>query len=156
MKAPLLSTIPWFSLVLVALAYGLLGWHLSAYHFLWSIGSFIAAVMITVCLIWGGKAFGELFRLGPRSVVTMLILSSVITLAVAASTLFAMIIILVLTKVLARLQMQSAGFSKHHTLGVVSLSAGLGLSLGWIVSKFFVSSSTYWLDALWNSLKIMT
>lgn len=77
----------------------------------------------------------------------MLILSGIITMAVAASTLFGMIVVLFASQTLARLELQSAGLSRRLTLLLmVVLSIGM-LSIGWIVGKSYYPSSEYWLTS---------
>lgn len=148
-----LAKTPWFPLILVALAYSLLGWHLAAYHILWTVGSFMGAFLLTATLIWGGRTVGNIFRLGPRSVLTMFLLSAAITIAVAASTLFALILILLLAEILARLEMQSVGgFGQLFSFGTISLVACLGLWLGWFTGVAIVPSSRFWLEVFWQAL----
>ncbi len=77
----------------------------------------------------------------------MLILSGIITMAVAASTLFGMIVVLLASQTLARLELQSAGLSRRLTLLLmVILSIGT-LSAGWIVGQNHYPSSPYWLTS---------
>ena len=138
---------PIISLVCVGIAYGLLGWHLSVYHVSWVMGSWFVAITLTVLLFWGEKVTQRMFRLGPRGVVSMFILSSILTLAVAASTLFGMIVVLLASQLLARLELQAAGLGRRLTLALmVVLSLGT-LSGGWIVGKNYYPSSPYWLTS---------
>lgn len=146
MKKDLFREIPWLSLILVCLTYILVGWHLSVFHPLWSLGTLIIAILIIAGLTWGGKPLGSLFRLGPRSVVTMMMLSAIITMAVAASALFALILILIFSKVLARIQLLCMGYRRTTILLLLSLITGLGLGLGWAIGQFLIPGSTFWLD----------
>ena len=54
------------SLLCVGIAYGLLGWHLSAYHIGLVLGSSFAALMLMILLFWGEKVTKRMFRLGPQ------------------------------------------------------------------------------------------
>ncbi len=138
----------WFPLSLVCLAYGLLGWHLAAYPISWLFVSHLAAILATSAFIWGGRVLDYFLRLGPRSVVTMLILSSAITLAVAASTLFTVILILFATKLFARLEIRAgASLNRIFCLGSMTVVAWIGLSLGWLTGAYLVPSSPYWLES---------
>lgn len=135
------------SLLCVGMAYGLLGWHLSAYHIVLVMGSWFVALTLMVLLFWGEKVTQRMFRLGPRGVVSMFILSSIITMAVAASALFGLIVVLLATQTLARLELQSAGLSRRLTLLLMVVLSISALSGGWIVGKTYYPSSEYWLTS---------
>ncbi len=140
----------WIALLTLGLAYSLLGWQLSAYPIFWSIGSLVAVLIFTVLFMWGGTIAGRMMRIGPRSVVTMLILSSTITLAVAASTLFTVLLILLATQVLTRLELQTAGFNRWLTLAILACVSSTTLTGGWLIGYKFYPSNPLWLN--WHSL----
>lgn len=109
-------------------------------------GSWFVAISLTILLFWGEEVTKRMFRLGPRGVVSMLILSGIITMAVAASTLFGLIVVLLASQTLARLELQSSGLSRRLTLLLmVILSIGT-LSGGWIAGIYY-PSSPYWLTS---------
>jgi len=135
------------SLLCVGIAYGLLGWHLSAYHIGLVLGSSFAALMLMILLFWGEKVTKRMFRLGPQGVVSMLILSGIITMAVAASALFGLIVVLFATQALARLELQSSGLSRRLTLLLMVVLSISTLSGGWIIGKTYYPSSEYWLTS---------
>ncbi|MBW4552359.1 MAG: hypothetical protein KME35_14805 [Aphanocapsa sp. GSE-SYN-MK-11-07L] len=135
---------PWLPAFLAGLAYMLLGWHLSVFDIFWEIGAFIGAIALTTALIWGGGGIARLLRLGPRSIFTMLLLSAAVTLAVIASSVFALIVIVLAAEALARVEMKSLGFGPISTLSTLTVIAAIGLSAGWIWGHYF-PSSTYWL-----------
>ncbi len=138
--------LPWLSLACMGLGYALLGWHLSAYHYAWVLGSWILAILFSLALIWGGKFLEAMIRFGPRSVVTMFVLSASVTLAVASSTLFAMIAILLASKTLARVELQANGFSPRFTLFILFSVSGLALTGGWLIGELLFPSSPFWLS----------
>lgn len=138
---------PLLSLFCVGLAYGLLGWHLSAYHIVWAMGSWFVAITLTILLLWGEQVTKRMFRLGPRGVVSMLILSGIVTMAVAASTLFGMIVVLLAAQTLARLELQSAGLGRRLTLLLMVVLSISTLSCGWFAGKTYFPSSEYWLTS---------
>lgn len=137
---------PILSLLCVGVSYGLLGWHLSAYHIGWAMGSWFVAISLTILLFWGEEVTKRMFRLGPRGVVSMLILSGIITMAVAASTLFGMIVVLLASQTLARLELQSSGLSRRLTLLLMVILSIGALSGGWIAGIYY-PSSPYWLTS---------
>lgn len=48
MNVGFLSRSPWLPLVLLWLAYALLGWYLSAHHIVWLLGAFVAVLSLAV------------------------------------------------------------------------------------------------------------
>ena len=137
---------PWLPLLCMGAGYALLGWHLSAYHFAWSVGSWVLGATVSLALIWGGKFLGAMFRFGPRSVVSMFILSASITLAVASSTLFAMIVILLASQILTRVELQTHGVGYRATLVILLGVSGLTLTGGWLIGELVYPSSPFWLS----------
>lgn len=127
-----LRKIPWASLLLLLLSFALLGWYLSSYHPIWSFWSFVAVVAVTMAIIWGGNSLLRWLRVGSQGLFFALGLTLVACLAVLVSGLFAQVVMLLAAELLARIQMQSAGFSKNHTLWVLTVVVGLGLGLGWM------------------------
>nr|WP_238718421.1 hypothetical protein [Petrachloros mirabilis] len=139
------KTAPWVGIACLGLAYGLLGWHLSAYHILWSAGAWGLGIFVIYTLLWSGRIWGRMLQMGPRSVVTMLVLSAVITMAVAASAVFVMLALLLAAKLLARLELQVAGYNRWATLIILVLISFCGLSSGWVIGYLYFPSSPYWL-----------
>jgi hypothetical protein len=139
----------WISLLTLGLAYGLLGWQLSVYHISVVISGIVATVVFTALLLWGGEFIGRMMRIGPRGVLSMLIISLTITLAVAASTLFTLLLILLATQLLARLEFQTAGFKRFVTLGVLASVSGIALSCGWLIGRTVYPSNPLWLSWQW-------
>lgn len=144
MKLP----IYWIANAILWLTYTLLGWHLSAYHVSWLIVAFILALLFNFYLTKQGKDIGRLFNFGPRSLITIFALSSLITLAVAASSVFALISILVAAELLARVELQTAGFRRSVAFGIMLATATLGLTLGWLFGNTLLPSSRYWIYGL--------
>ena len=137
---------PLIALLCVGLIYTLLGWHMSAYDWFWAIAIWLLAISFIPILMWGGGGVARMLTLGPQGCVTMLILSSIVTLAVAAYTLFAVILILLATKILARLELQAAGFSRSYTLGLLALVATMSYVSGWVVGKTIYETTPFWLS----------
>jgi len=144
MKLP----IHWIAIAILWLTYTLLGWHLSAYHISWLILAFTLALILNFYLTKQGKDLGRLFNFGPRSLITIFALSSLVTLAVAASSVFALISILFAAELLARVEMQTAGFRRSVAFGMMLTIATLGLALGWLFGNTLLPSSRYWIYGL--------
>lgn len=132
MGVAFLRRVPWVSLALLLLSFALLGWYLSSYHPIWSFWSFVAVVTATMALIWGGNSLLRWLKIGSQGLFFSLGLALVACLAVLVSGLFAQVIMLLGAELLARIQMQFAGFSKNQTLWVLTVVVGLGLGLGWM------------------------
>jgi hypothetical protein len=136
----------WVSLLTVSLAYGLLGWQLSAQHIFWSIGSLTAVFIFTIASVWGGGILGRMMRIGPRGLITMLIFSLALTLAASAPTAFAEILILVATQLFTRLEFQTAGFSRSITLVILLSVSSTAFSCGWLIGYHIFPSNPLWLS----------
>ncbi|MDG2989931.1 hypothetical protein L3556_03130 [Candidatus Synechococcus calcipolaris G9] len=134
---------PFIPLGLVGLGYVLVGWRLSAYNPVWGIISAGFAGIITVLLIWGTGSILRVMRLGPRSILTMLFLSSAVTMVVIASTIFALIAILLATETLVRLEMQAAGYRGSQILAVIMQVALLGILVGWAIGNYLVPGQPF-------------
>jgi hypothetical protein len=137
--------IHWIALAVLWLTYTLLGWHLSAYHFIWLILSFLATALLNLSLTKEGREIGELFSFGPRSLITIFLLSTAVTLAVAASSVFALILILLAAELLARVELQVAGLDRSRAFWIMLLLASLGLGVGWWFGITLLPSSRYWI-----------
>lgn len=133
-----LGKIPWVSLVLLLISFALLGWYLSSYHSIWSLWSFVAVVAVTMAIIWSSDSLLRWLRVGSQGLFFALGITLVACLAVLASGLFTQVVMLLAAELLARIQMQSAGFSKNHTLWVLTVVVGLGLGLGWMTGTMFL------------------
>jgi hypothetical protein len=68
---------------------------------------------------------------------------------VAASTLFTLLLILLATQLLARLEFQTAGFKRFVTLGVLASVSGIALSCGWLIGRTVYPSNPLWLSWQW-------
>lgn len=131
-----LGKFPLFPLGLVWLGYVLVGWHLSAYNPVWGIISVALSGVLTVLLIWGTGSFLRLMRLGPRSILTMIFLSSTVTTVVIAFPIFALVSTLLATETLVRLEMQAAGYNGGQILAVLMQVALLGIVVGWAIGNY--------------------
>jgi hypothetical protein len=138
---------PLISLVCVGLAYGILGWNFSVYDLSWAMGAWLIAITLTILLFWGEKITQRMFRLGPRGIVSMLILSAIVTLAVVASALFSMTLLLLATQMLASLELQSAGLNRRSILLWMVVLSIIALGGGWLAGKTYYPSSEYWLTS---------
>lgn len=101
MNIKFINTNLWLSLVLLWLAYALLGWYLSAYHLIWLIGAFVAAVTLVVTRksrVW----LEHLLKFACQGMAATLILSLILSMSIAlvttnASTLISLIGLILLT-----------------------------------------------------------
>jgi hypothetical protein len=128
-----LLTFPWLAMISIALAYGLLGWRLSFLTMLGLVESWIATITIIFLLIWRGGILRRWFRLGPTVLVSILVASFTLVVAIAYSDLFGLALVLVLSIFWGRLELQSWGMNQRLVLVCVSLMSGVGLTLGWII-----------------------
>lgn len=139
------SVFPWIPCLLALVVDGLYGWHLSPFNLLWSIPAHILVIMVSVVLIWGNRLLLKILRLGPRSVVSMFILSMIVTLAVTASSALGLVIMLITSKLLVIFEMRAVGFNEFQTLFTLTLIAILGINIGWMIGSFAYPSPSFWL-----------
>jgi hypothetical protein len=135
MKSSALS-FPILSVVCVGLAYGLLGWKLSAISALWlMIEALLATIVMIYIIIWRGNFLGRLVSIGPRSLVSIFISSMIITISAVYAESFAMALILLLTLFWSRLEMQIHGVKRITTLSILSLVVGCSMTGGWFLAR---------------------
>lgn len=136
MNVKSLDRIPWLSLVILWLAYALLGWYLSAHHIIWLVGAFVALVSLAVA--WkSNPLLKRLLDLSSQGLVVVVIASVIVsilvTLAIIWNTAFNLIVIPFVATVLAQVESSFSGWSKPQTFLVLTFVAGFGLIVGEIV-----------------------
>ncbi|MCC5638261.1 hypothetical protein LC593_20965 [Nostoc sp. CHAB 5844] len=129
-------------LVLLWLAYGLLGWYLAVHHIIWLVGAFIAAVAIAV-VRRSNSWLEELTAFGSKILIVILSLGASIALVATWSLLFSLFLIPIATTFLADLEMRFSGFNKQDSFRVLTFLAGAGLFVGEVVDLLFFPSSRF-------------
>lgn len=139
--------LPWISLGFVGIAYILLGWYLSAYHVVWFVG--VLAVIFTIAVAWESNPIIDLLlRLfGSQSLVIVISLSLLFSVAVAfvavepeLMTLFATPTV---TMLLAALDLQSAEVRQLESFVVLTIVAIMGLGVGEGIDLILLPSMRY-------------
>ncbi|MBW4670553.1 MAG: hypothetical protein KME60_24820 [Cyanomargarita calcarea GSE-NOS-MK-12-04C] len=136
------NRIPWMPLVLIWLAYALLGWYLSVHHIIWFVGAFVAGVVLAVIsktISW----LEALIDFGSQTLVVVLFLSLSIALIETWSLFFSLFLMPLATTLLANLEMRFAGFSQTDRFFVLTILAGLGLAVGETIDAVFFPSVRY-------------
>ncbi|MBD2342965.1 hypothetical protein [Anabaena subtropica] len=134
--------IPVMALVLLWLAYALLGWYLAAHHIIWLVGAFIATIAIAVVrksIFW----LESLVSFGSRTLVVVIVLSGSIALVATWSMLLSLFLIPVATTLLADLELRFAGLKKIDSFWILTVLAGLGLTVGEMVDILLLPSIRY-------------
>jgi hypothetical protein len=142
MHVEFFSRIPLMPLVLLWLAYTLLGWYLAAHHIIWLVGAFVAAIVIAVVR----KSISWLERLvefGSQALVVILFLSISIALVATWSLLLRLFIIPLATTLLADLEMRFSGFNKLDSFWILTVVAVLGLIVGELIDILLFPSNRY-------------
>jgi hypothetical protein len=133
---------PFFSLVLLLLAYTATGWIISQIYIPWYI--WILAV-IAVLLITGGLTISWtkladfsffLFKSNLRSFGLSVLGAFLFFLMLARFRLFLDILLIAAAAVLARIDFQTAGFNHGQTFWLLSIFSLTGLALGALVHQF--------------------
>jgi hypothetical protein len=142
MNVGFFNRIPLMPLVLLLLAYTLLGWYLAANHIIWLVGAFVATMVIAVVR----KTTSWLERLvefGSKTLVVILFLSISIALVATWSILLRLFIIPLTTTLLADLEMRFSGLNKLDSFWVITVLAVFGLIIGEVIDILFFPSSRY-------------
>lgn len=129
-------------LVLLLLAYILLGWYLAANHIIWLVGAFVVAMVIAVVrksFSW----FERLVEFGSKTLVVILFLSISIALVATWSILLSLFIIPLATTLLADLEMRFSGCNKLDSFWIIIVLAVLGLVVGEVIDILLFPSSRY-------------
>ncbi|MBD2300406.1 hypothetical protein H6G28_17640 [Nostoc sp. FACHB-190] len=142
MTAGFVHKIPMLPLVLLWLAYALLGWYLAVHHIVWLVGAFIAAVAIAV-VRRSNAWLEELTAFGSKILIVILTLGASVALVATWSVLFSLFLIPIATTLLADLEMRFAGFDKKESFRVLTFLAGTGLFIGEAVDLLFFPSSRF-------------
>lgn len=138
--APLIKlSTPWMSLSVMAVAYGFLGWRLSRYAAIWAIDSWLVACGVILLFIFYGHHFDRLTRMGPRSIATIFLLSMLVTIAITYSEFFVISLVLLLSTILARLELRSMRVSRGFTLFLLLLLSASFMSGGWLWGRYQIS-----------------
>jgi hypothetical protein len=138
-KIKFFSQLPLLPLTLLWLAYGLVGWQLSAHHIFWFVGVLIAVAAIAFAWTsspWLGGAFGYL----PQVLLVALVVSLLITLTAILPILVTLVIIPILTTVLAWQEMQVLNPRGIHIWGILIAFAALGLGVGELIDLLILPS----------------
>ncbi|WP_197480178.1 MULTISPECIES: hypothetical protein [unclassified Anabaena] len=133
---------PMIPLVLLWLAYAVLGWYLAAHHIIWLVGAFIVTIALTIVrksISW----LEHLVAFGSQTLVVILFLSISIALVATWSLLFSLLLIPVASTLLADLEMRFAGFNRRYSFWVITVLATLGLVVGEVVDILLLPSGRY-------------
>lgn len=129
-------------LVLLWLAYTLLGWYLAANHIVWLVGAFVAAMVLAI--VRKSTSWLERFvELGSQTLAVVLFLSISIAFVATWSLLLRLFIIPLATTLLADLEMRFSGFNKLDSFWILTVLAVLGLVVGELIDILLFPSSRY-------------
>lgn len=136
----------WLSLMLMGIAYLLLGWYLSAHHIVWLLGA--CALMATLVLVWKTAPMIEFFDWLRHQrlfiVIGISLFSSVIVIALIVTPIFLNLFFLpFLTILFADMELRIAGFPERDILLYLITLAGLSLGLGEAIDLLISPSLRY-------------
>ncbi|MEH1795409.1 MULTISPECIES: hypothetical protein [unclassified Nostoc] len=142
MNVEFFSRIPLKPLVLLWLAYTLLGWYLAANHIVWLVGAFVAAMVLAI--VRKSTSWLERFvEFGSQTLAVVLFLSISIVFVATWSLLLRLFIIPLATTLLADLEMRFSGFNKLDSFWILTVLAVLGLVVGELIDILLFPSSRY-------------
>ncbi|MBE8999319.1 hypothetical protein IQ274_14090 [Nostoc sp. LEGE 12447] len=142
MNVEFFNRIPFMPLVLLWLAYTLLGWYLAANHIVWLVGAFVAA-MVIVIVRKSTSWLERLVEFGSQTLAVILFLSISIAFVATWSLLLRLFLIPLATTILADLEMRFSGFNKLDSFWILTVIAVLGLVVGELIDILLFPSSRY-------------
>ncbi|MGM3305335.1 hypothetical protein ACSQ6I_04985 [Anabaena sp. WFMT] len=134
--------VPVNALVLLWLAYNLLGWYLAAHQIAWLVGAFVAVLAIAI-VRKSNSWLESLLVFGSQTLIVVLFLSASIALIAIWSILFSIFLIPLATTLLADLEMRFSGFNKKDSFWILTVIAGLGLAVGEMIDILILPSIKY-------------
>nr|WP_290225694.1 hypothetical protein [Trichocoleus desertorum] len=146
MNTELLTRKPWFALALLVLAYAVLGWHLSAHHIFWLVGTFVIGV--TLVTAWKSHPILEsLVWFATQKLLVVvglsMLFSVAVTLILTKPVLLNLTLLPLLSLLYAELEMRATGFKQMDVFFCSVLMAGLGLLVGEAVDLWVIPSMRY-------------
>ncbi|MEH2307785.1 hypothetical protein [Nostoc sp.] len=142
MNVEFFNRIPFMPLVLLWLAYTLLGWYLAANHIVWLVGAFVAA-MVIVIVRKSTSWLERLVEFGSQTLAVILFLSISIAFVATWSLLLRLFLIPLATTILADLEMRFSGFNKLDSFWILTVIAVLGLVIGELIDILLFPSNRY-------------
>ncbi|QHG15406.1 hypothetical protein [Nostoc sp. ATCC 53789] len=142
MNVEFFNRIPFMPLVLLWLAYTLLGWYLAANHIVWLVGAFVAA-MVIVIVRKSTSWLERLVEFGSQTLAVILFLSISIAFVATWSLLLRLFLIPLATTLLADLEMRFSDFNKLDSFWILTVIAVLGLVVGELIDILLFPSSRY-------------
>lgn len=142
MNVEFFNRIPLMPLVLLWMAYTLLGWYLAAHHIIWLAGAFVTAMVLAVVhksLSW----LERLVEFWSTTLAVILLLSISIAFVATWSLFLRLFLIPLATTLLAELEMRFSGFDKLDSYWVLTIIAILGLVIGELIDILLFPSSRY-------------
>jgi hypothetical protein len=146
MDTELLSRKPWLALMLLGLAYMVLGWNLSAHHLFWLIG--ISVIGVTLIAAWKSNPILEaLVWLESQRLFVVLSLtlffSVLVALALTQPMLLSLVFLPLVALIYAELEMKTIGWSQTDIFLYSLAMTGLGLVVGEAVDLWIMPSMRY-------------
>ena len=138
--------VSYFYLLLLWLAYALLGWSLAAHHIVWVVGLFIAFIAFYLVRKANPLLFSlinicsENWFLGLSSALLFSILVSTIATSPLVITL---VIIPLVSTILVEIEMRFSGLNQFNKFLIFTILAGLGLAVGEAIDLIFLPSMRY-------------
>ncbi|MBF2003774.1 MAG: hypothetical protein IGS50_11770 [Synechococcales cyanobacterium C42_A2020_086] len=132
---------PWLSLVLLFAAYTTFSWFITNATATWLVWVMVLTFTLTQALLlttWfdGFKRFLNRWLRSDVGYFTLIIVASLsLTLALVWFKTFGYILVLISSELLARLDLQTAGFNRLQALIILTIFSLAGLATGWSASQ---------------------
>ncbi|MEJ6483450.1 hypothetical protein N0Y54_19370 [Nostoc punctiforme UO1] len=142
MNVEFFNRIPLMPLVLLWLAYTLLGWYLATNQIIWLVGAFIAAIVIAI-VRKSNSWLERLVEFGSQTLAVIFFLSISIAFVATWSLFLRLFLIPLATTLLADLEMRFSGFNKLDSFWILTFIAVLGLVVGELIDILLFPSNRY-------------
>ncbi len=133
--------LPWISLAILFAAYSTFSWFLTHATVTWLAWALVLmftllqALLLTTLFDGVKLVIGRWLKSDVGYFTLILVVSLSVTIALVWFKIFGYFLVLVAAEILARLDLQNAGFNRLQALLILSLFSFLGLAAGWAVSS---------------------
>ncbi len=139
----LVKKLPWISLLLLLCTYGVFGWLITAstgFELLWLMGAaytlLIASAMAAPWALLKGF-YASFLKSDSRAFVSVIIGAFVAVIIIRWIDVFFRILVLICASALARLDLQTAGYSKWQAFGILVFVSLTGFALGILAKHWY-------------------
>ena len=139
-RRPSVKAHPWLAALMLFAAYTSFSWflsHATSTRLAWVVAVIFALLqaLLLTTLFDGFRAFMRRWLRSDVGYFTLIMLGAMsVTVILVWFKIFGYFLVLVAAEVLARLELQNAGFNRVQALGILTVVSFTGLAAGWLIS----------------------